>query len=96
MKYSIIGRLHEKEDKVVEILNEYTLWRLYTGITRNLITDAEMTEFEVWISLRENAMELYNSLTEYVKINGDYVGWHRCFHDEGVITPCVAEEEYRK
>lgn len=96
MKYSIRGNLSmEDGSDVVDLLNKYKLWRLYTD---NNKTTEENTSFvfEVWLNSEEDKTSLFNELKSIVDEFGEKIDWHECTHDEVVPQPCVIAEEYQK
>ena len=96
MKYSIRGSLNiEDESSVIEIINQYVLWRLTTKRDKILLTEDERFTFEVWLNTVEDKDKLFNKLKSIVDEYGEIIDWHECSHDEEVSRPCVIAEEYR-
>jgi hypothetical protein len=95
MKYSIRGSLAMADGTaVVELLNQFNLWRLITG-QNSSDTGADVFTFEAWLNTIEEKDSLFNQLKPFVDQYGEVIDWHECTHDEPSPQPCVIIEEYR-
>lgn len=94
MKYSIRGNLNITDGSdVIDLLNDYTLWRLVTSQNVNE-NDQDIFTFEVWLNTVEDKDSLFNSLKPFVDEFGELIDWHECTHDERVSLPCIIAETY--
>lgn len=96
MKYSIRGNLTTADSSaVVELVNNYKLWRLVTG---NHVEEdeQEIFTFEVWLNSESDKASLFNGLKPFVESESDYIDWHECTHDEPESRPCEIKEVYRR
>lgn len=97
MKYSIKGKLNlSDENDIIELINNYTLWKLVVERFNDLITGEPSLAIEVWLDSEKDKTALFNELKIFVDSYGEYINWHKCTHDEENPVPCVIEEEYRK
>lgn len=96
MKYSIRGNLSLTDgSSVVNVLNNYSLWRLITSQTVDE-NNKDLFIFEVWVNTSTDKNNLFNQLKPFVDQYGELIDWHECTHDEVTQSPCVISEVYRR
>lgn len=97
MKYSIRGssELHY-EDSIVQIINQYPLWRLITKQSKHILTGLVSFTYEAWLNTEADKDRLFNEIKLFVEQSKGTVSWHECSHDELSSSPCVIAEEYTK
>jgi hypothetical protein len=94
LKYSIRGNMNLADGtEIVNVLNNYSLWRLVTNTFSDEVQDK--FTFEAWVNTPGDKDDLFTDLKPFVDEYGEVVDWHECSHDEAVQTPCVIAEEYR-
>jgi hypothetical protein len=89
MKYSIRGNIHTSDgSNIVDLLNDFTLWRLVTSESEGTFT------FEAWLNNESDKTTLFNALKPSVDTHTGSIDWHECTHDEEVHQACVIAETY--
>lgn len=102
MKHSLIGQLKGilpdsiEEQAVLDMVNSFNpIWRLVPGTFLDE-KEVPIMAFEVWLDTIQGKDDCYNSLKAFVDQHTGAVSYHVCTHDEGVPSPCVIVEEYRR
>ena len=94
MKYSISGAIPSVEEHlIVDIINNFNLWRLNTSTQR--LEEIDVFHFEAWVNEEIDKSNLFNSMKKIVDNYGGDITWHECTHDEEIQSPCVISEVYR-
>jgi hypothetical protein len=89
MKYSIRGDIPAiNAETVIDVLNDYTLWRLDTGENEGVFS------FEAWVNAEGYKTDLFDDLKPLIDSWGGWINWHICSHDEAEPQPCVIVETY--
>ena len=96
MKYSIGGNIFTSDGAdIVNIINDYKLWKLTITNSKDNVTSLDVFDFELWVNNELDKNNLFDDLKPLVDVNGGYINWHECSHDEEVFKPCVIVEEYK-
>lgn len=96
MKYSIGGSIFTSDETgIVDVINNYKLWRLTVANERDSVTNLNIFNFEAWVNTELDKNSLFADLKAIIDNNNGQINWHECTHDEEISTPCVIAEEYR-
>ena len=96
MKYSIGGSIFASDGTgIVNIINNYKLWRLTVANEKDSVTNLNTFTFEAWVDSELDKNSLFTDLKNIVDTNNGFVNWHACTHDENNAKPCIIVEEYR-
>lgn len=96
MKYSIrCSTFMSDGTEIIDVINEYKIWKLISSKGKSLITRDDTFNFEVWLNTLEDKNMLFNDLKIFIDSYGGDVNWHECKHDEDTREPCEIAEIYR-